>query len=139
MISIKHTFHIDAPIVKVYEALTTIEGLSEWWTRDTVGNCELGDYIYFTFGEHATFEFQVALLNENKLVNWKFEGGYPDWDGTFVAFVLSEQNGLTRMEFVHEEFKDDYEGYGNINFSWAGYLSSLRDYCETGKGKPFSE
>ncbi len=138
MISIQHTFHIKASINTVYDALTTIDGLSEWWTRDTIGNCEIGDSIYFTFGQHATFEFQVAQLDSNKSVNWKFVDGYSDWANTFVSFVLSENEGMTQLEFVHEEFQEDYEGYGNINFSWAGYLSSLRAYCENGEGSPFS-
>jgi uncharacterized protein YndB with AHSA1/START domain len=139
MQSIKHTFHIDANITEVYSALTTIEGLSQWWTEDTIGSTALADSIYFTFGEYATFEFQVALLDPNKLVSWKFIGGNPDWDDTYVTFVLTENEGKVMVEFVHEQFKDDYENVGNINFTWASYLTSLQHLCETGTGTPFSE
>lgn len=137
MQSIKHTFHIDSDFDTVYNALNSIEDLSQWWTKDTVGGNELGDAIYFTFGEYATFEIQIAELVKNKLVNWKFIHGNPDWNDTFITFILSENDDKIMVQFVHEEFKDDYTAIGNINFSWGRYLSSLRDFCETGTGQPF--
>jgi hypothetical protein len=27
--------------------------------------------------------------------------------------------------------------YANCNFHWGFYLQSLKDFCESGKGKPF--
>lgn len=138
MQSVIHTFHINKPQTEVYTALTTITGLASWWTEDTIGGTGLGDSIYFTFGNYATFEFQVSLLDVGKLVSWKFIGGNPDWDNTHVTFVLSTDEDKTKVEFVHDGFKEEYPNFGNINFTWAGYLSSLREYCETGKGQPFS-
>jgi uncharacterized protein YndB with AHSA1/START domain len=139
MQSVIHTFHINKSQEEVYQALTTIDGLSSWWTTDTIGSTALGDSIYFTFGGFATFEFQVALLDPGKLVSWKFLSGNPDWTNTYVTMVLSAEEGKTKVEFVHDGFQEDYASFGNINFTWGGYLSSLRDYCETGKGQPFSE
>jgi uncharacterized protein YndB with AHSA1/START domain len=139
MLSVIHTLHIAKSSDEVYQALTTIDGLSGWWTTDTIGSTALADSIYFTFGSYATFEFQVALLDPGKLVSWKFIGGNPDWDNTHVTLILTENEGKTMVEFVHDGFKEGYANFGNINFAWAGYLTSLRDYCETGKGQPFSE
>ena len=34
---------------KVYDALTTIDGLSGWWTRDTTGDAGLGGVVAFRF------------------------------------------------------------------------------------------
>ena len=139
MQSVKHVIQIDSSIEKVYDALNTIEGLSSWWTTDTLGGEELGDALYFSFGKYATFEFQIALLDTNKLVNWKFVSGKPDWDGTYIAFLLTEKDDKVELEFIHEEFDDNYEGFSAINQTWELYLNSLKDYCETGKGQPFSE
>ena len=36
--SIKHLFHIDASREKVFEAISTIKGLSNWWTSQTTGS-----------------------------------------------------------------------------------------------------
>lgn len=139
MKSIKHQLTIESTVEKVFEALTTIEGLSGWWTVDTIGSCELGDALYFTFGEYAIFEFQVALLDTNKLVSWKFVGGNPEWDKTYITFLLEDKGGKVDFNFVHEDFEDDYEGFSRINDTWEIYLNSLKDYCETGVGQPFQE
>jgi uncharacterized protein YndB with AHSA1/START domain len=34
---------------KVYDALTTVEGLAGWWTDDTKGNPEVGGVLEFRF------------------------------------------------------------------------------------------
>lgn len=50
MYCIKHLFHINASKEEVYKALTTIEGLSQWWTNQTSGNPALDGIIEFRFG-----------------------------------------------------------------------------------------
>jgi uncharacterized protein YndB with AHSA1/START domain len=37
MIDIIHRVGIKAPISKVYAALSTIEGVAGWWTKETTG------------------------------------------------------------------------------------------------------
>jgi hypothetical protein len=34
----------------VYKALTTVEGLSAWWTNDTQGESNVGGVLLFRFG-----------------------------------------------------------------------------------------
>ncbi len=139
MKSIEHTFQSKASSTEFYNALTTIDGLSAWWTSDTIGSAELGDSLYFSFGQYAMFEFQVALLNPGKLVSWKFLHGNPDWENTYVTFIIEEVEGETVIEFVHDGFQDGYDNFENTNLAWQDYLSSLQEFCETGVGRPFSE
>ncbi len=42
MASIKHLFHINGPKEEVYNALTSIDGLSNWWTVHTSGEATPG-------------------------------------------------------------------------------------------------
>jgi uncharacterized protein YndB with AHSA1/START domain len=139
MQTIQHTFHIDASFKEVFSALTTIDGLSGWWTSTTSGNSEDGGTIFFKFSGFATFEMKVVQIQENMLVVWKSISGNPDWEGTHIAFKLSENEDKVMVQFTHGTFSDDYAAMGNINFSWGRYLSSLRDFCEKGKGDPFKE
>ncbi len=37
---------------------------------------------------------------------------------------------------VYAQELDD-EVYGTYNFNWGYYLGSLKELCETGKGKPY--
>lgn len=139
MKSVEHYFKSKSSSTKIYTALTTIEGLSCWWTADTIGSAALGDSLYFSFGQYAMFEFQVALLDPGKLVSWKFLHGNPDWENTYVTFILEEQDGETTVNFIHDGFPDDFDNSENTQLAWQDYLSSLQQYCETGKGNPFTE
>ena len=137
MQTIQHTFHIDTSFSKVFEALTTVEGLSSWWTKTTSGNPTQGGILEFKFSEYATFEMDVVKVIEDELVEWKNISGNPAWEGTTIQFRLSENEGKVMVQFTHGAFADDYADLGNINFSWGRYLVSLRDHCENGNGDPF--
>lgn len=139
MQTIQHTFHIDTSFDKVFGALTTIDGLSGWWTKTTSGEANEGGTLFFKFGEYATFEMRVEQVLENVMVVWRSISGNPDWEETHIAFKLSENDNKVMVQFTHGTFADDYAAMGNINFSWGRYLVSLRDYCEKGTGEPFQE
>lgn len=62
MYSIKHLYHIDASNDEVFKALTTIEGLSQWWTEQTSSNPALDGIIEFRFGEVHFFKMEVETL-----------------------------------------------------------------------------
>jgi uncharacterized protein YndB with AHSA1/START domain len=66
MSEIRILFHITAPREKVYEALTTIEGLAGWWTKQTCGDSRPGGIIRFRFGE---------LGNDMKVLSMKKTSG----------------------------------------------------------------
>ena len=131
-----HTFHIDASFETVYKALSTIEGLSNWWTKDTSGRCNTGDIITFKFGEFAMHK-KVIESKENEIVEWECKEGNPHWKDTLIKFVLSKNENKVKVEFSHIGFDKTYQELPNINFSWGRYLVSLRNLCETGQGDPY--
>ena len=50
MVDILHRVGVDGPTPeKVYDALTTIDGLAGWWTTDTTGDAGVGGRIAFRF------------------------------------------------------------------------------------------
>lgn len=49
MVHIIHRTGIKAPLQKVYEALSTTEGISNWWTKDTSGTSQTGKTITVRF------------------------------------------------------------------------------------------
>src|SRR5688572_11016545 len=59
MPDILHRVGIKSTQNKVYEALTSIEGLSGWWTKDTKGESnKLGGLVQFRFGQNG-FDMKV--------------------------------------------------------------------------------
>ena len=73
----------------VYAALTTLEGLSGWWARDTTGATEVGGVIAFRFVPGG-FDMKVVELVPGKRVLWEVVEGPAEWVGTQVSFELSQ-------------------------------------------------
>ncbi len=137
MAAIKHLFHINAPREKVYKALSTIDGLAGWWTKDTTGESKVGGVIDFRFGGHGVNTMKVKELKENESVVWECIDSAPEWIGTVISFKLDENDGKTRIRFTHDNWKEAGDFYASCCFSWGRYMESLRQLCQTGKGEAF--
>ena len=135
--SIKKLFHIDASKTVVFEAISTIEGLSNWWTVETSGNAELGGVIQFDFGTFQGPAMKVITQESpNKLV-WECVGSDHGWKGHHFTFELDENDNKTRVRFTHAGWKHQDDFYAHCSFSWGRYMESLRQYCQTGQGEAF--
>src|SRR5208283_43657 len=77
----------------VYKALTTVEGLSAWWTTNTQGDgpgespgesprqSKVGGVIQFRFGAGG-FDMKVLDLLPGRRVLWQVVDGPEEWIGT---------------------------------------------------------
>ena len=88
MIDIHHQIKIGAPAAQVYGALTSVDGLAQWWTKTTSGSSKAGEKLQFRFDEHL-IEMRVDGLEKNKRVEWRCTKATPDWNDTRVTFELS--------------------------------------------------
>ena len=137
MYCIKHLYHIDASQENVFNALTTIGGLSNWWTEQTSGNTTLEGIIEFRFGEQYFNKMKVETLIENKAVQWKCIDGADDWINTVISFELDTNENKTRLRFSHNNWPTHSDFFAQCSFSWGRYLESLRQLLEKGNGQPF--
>jgi len=141
MIDIIHRIGIKSPVAQVYKALTTIEGLAHWWTEEVQGNDKIGGKIVFSFrsptGElKGQMVMEVQELNDLKNVRWRCVDGPVEWIGTDITFELSEQDHQTIILFGHRNWREAVEMTSHCSMKWAVFLLSLREYAETGKGRP---
>jgi uncharacterized protein YndB with AHSA1/START domain len=141
MVNIIHRVAIRAPISKVYSALSTIDGLSGWWTRETSGISEIGKVITFTFRNPSgkvigEMGMEVVALHANKSVEWTCKSGPQEWIGTDLAFNLVHEGDYTVVLFGHRNWREAVEFTAHCSTKWATFLLSLKDLVETGKGKP---
>ena len=78
---IKRKVGIKESSKKVFEALSTVEGLSQWWTRDTRGDNHKGGKIHFSFQKRLDKSFDVVAeikeLSPSKGNRWKILGSVP--------------------------------------------------------------
>jgi uncharacterized protein YndB with AHSA1/START domain len=139
MYCIKHLIHINVESENVYNALTTIDGLSNWWTNLTSGLSKLNGIIEFRFNEPYFMRMKVIELEKNKKVLWQCIEAEKDWIGTLISFELESQGNKTILRFKHDAWPTHSDFFAHCNLSWAKYLISLRDYLQTGKGRPFSK
>src|SRR5947209_3426613 len=102
MVDILHRVGVksDSP-EKVYEALTTIDGLAGWWTEDTTGSTELGGVIQFRFPPGG-FDMEVIEQKASERVAWKVVEGPEEWVGTTIDWQLRQDDGHTIVLFKHE-------------------------------------
>lgn len=139
MQKIIHVLQIKAEPKKVFRAIATAEGLSNWWSTDVKAEEKVGGIVDFKFMGDFNPDMKIIALNEPKVVKWECVGGHDNWQDNKFLFELGESDDGTQLKFVQEyanEISD--EDYGTYNFNWGYYLQSLKGYCETGQGKPFS-
>jgi uncharacterized protein YndB with AHSA1/START domain len=70
MSTIQHLLHIQHPIEKVFRAISTSDGLSNWYSRTEAFTAEEGATFKIYFGEMG-FQFEVVEFMENKKIAWK--------------------------------------------------------------------
>ena len=141
MVDIIHRIGIKSPVAKVYKALSTMEGLAHWWTEEVEGEEQIGGKIEFTFRSETgdikgKMTMEVQQLNPEKNVQWRCIDGPAEWIGTDITFELSEQDEQTIIIFGHRNWREAVEFTAHCSMKWAVFLLSLREYVETGKGKP---
>ena len=135
--SIKKLFHIDVPKREVFEAISTINGLSNWWTVQTKGQTNVGEIIQFDFGSFQGPKMKVVESVPNDKLVWECIASDHGWEGHRFVFELDENEEKTRVRFSHDGWKDQGDFYAQCSFSWGRYMESLRQYCQTGLGEAF--
>ncbi len=132
MALIYHRIPIRAVKTKVFEAITTQEGVSQWWTSDCVVKPLVGFVNEFRLGQDVHLRMKVVLLQPGRSVDWKCLNQHDTWSGTQVSFVLTEEGEYTFVDLKHSGLMGENEEYASLNYQWAGYLTMLKSFCEAG-------
>ncbi len=141
MADIIHRIGIKSPATQVYKALSTLDGLAHWWTEDVTGDDQIGGKLEFNFRTKAgetigKIGMEVETLNAPDKVQWRCVDEPEEWLGTDITFDLSQQDDQTIVLFGHRNWREATEFTSHCSMKWATFLLSLRDYVESGKGKP---
>jgi uncharacterized protein YndB with AHSA1/START domain len=134
---IRHMLLIDAPVDKVYRAITEQKELASWWTHQTVAKPEVDSFAEFRFGDRYYNKMRVVALEPNKKVEWECLEGDEEWIETRFVFDLEKKGDQTLLRFQHTQWRAMTDFYASCNYHWGYYIRSLKLYCETGTGMPF--
>jgi uncharacterized protein YndB with AHSA1/START domain len=150
MVDIIHRIGIKASPTKVYAALSTVDGVAGWWTKETTGESKVGGVIAVRFlgdgvdgrgpvTERGRMDLEVIRLDPGKEVCWRVMAGPQEWIGTDVTFSLSQADEQTVIVFGHRNWREAVEFTAHCSMKWATFLLSLREFVETGRGRPSPE
>jgi uncharacterized protein YndB with AHSA1/START domain len=132
MATISHAIRIRVPRGRVYEALSTRDGLQGWNTPDLTGDVAQGREFTLRFGDGASFRWKVSKLDNGSAVSWECISGPGAAAGSTVTFELSDTaDGRTAVELGHTGWPDDHEALATCNTLWGILLGRLRKYAET--------
>ncbi|MCW2794547.1 SRPBCC domain-containing protein [Nocardioides sp.] len=136
MVDILHRVGVESSSLDdVYEALTTLEGLSGWWAEDTKGQTEVGGVLEFRFAPGG-FDIKVVELHPAERVLWEVVDGPEEWIGTEVSWELKQEGDYTIILFKHQGWKEPVEFMHHCSTKWGVFLLSLKQLLETGSGAP---
>jgi uncharacterized protein YndB with AHSA1/START domain len=133
-----HEIHINAPANEVYQAVTDVGKLAHWWTTDTRGESAVGKKLEFWFYGELAAEMIVTALKVNKLVQWRVtKRSMADWINTEIEFKMFREDGQTFLHLRHSKWREDVKMFPECSMHWAIFLLSLKEFVETGKGRPY--
>jgi uncharacterized protein YndB with AHSA1/START domain len=131
----------NVPIERVFDALTTLDGLARWWTPIVSGNPAEGGEITFAFaGLDEKIVMQVQQAKRASSVIWSCltHTGHPEWEGTRIVFELRKREDASGvLKFRHVGLIPRLTCYETCESGWEHFLMSLLDHAEHGKGRPF--
>jgi uncharacterized protein YndB with AHSA1/START domain len=137
MVDILHRIGVRTPAPdKVYDALTTVDGLADWWTDDTKGTGdEIGGVLEFRFPVGG-FDMEVIDLRPAERVAWRVVDGPEEWIGTTIEWDLHQADDCTVVLFAHRGWREPVEFMHHCSTKWGSFLMSLKSLVETGRGAP---
>jgi uncharacterized protein YndB with AHSA1/START domain len=138
---------LSAPPATVYQALTTPQGLRDWWTQ----TCDVAT----TVGSKTTFLFcqtwkvmRIESLVPEREVRWHCVEAHieapgitrdDEWVGTDIVFRLAPQDGgKTLLDFEHLGLLPSLQCFKICENGWDLFLGSLQSLVESGQGAPFT-
>lgn len=138
MADVLHLLEIHAPRERIYEAIATLEGVRNWFSRDADFEPGIGGSgeIRFANGQRV-IRVETGELAPAERIVWKvLSAAMPAWADTRVEFRMDASDGGTMLHFAHRGFGEMDDFFAMSATAWANFLLSLKQYAETGEGTP---
>ena len=132
-----HEMIIKASPSELYQALTDVKKLAHWWTTETQGESAVGKKLEFWFYGKLLKEMVVTTLKIDELVRWRAtERSDPDWVNTEIEWKIFREGDKTFLHLRHSKWREDAKIFPQTSMHWVLFLLSLKEFVETGKGRP---
>ncbi len=122
-----HAISIDAPPQRVFEALSTAEGL-RWWCGDVEVEGAVSSLRFDDCG--SILRFRVEDLLAPRRLAWSCLGDLDDWRGTRLSWELEARGKGTELRFTHAGWREVTEHFATTNTCWESLLAALKAQVE---------
>jgi len=140
--SIEREVSIEAPIERVWEALTTAESIGMWFGIGVPATIDLrvGGIMVINHGDHGIFSTLIVEVDPPRAFSYRWASAYPDElataiNSTLVQFTLRSAGDGTVLRLVESGFDAldipvnrpdaSYESHSN---GWAGVIARFAEY-----------
>ena len=139
MFELLHQVTIEAPVQKVFDALTTQKGLKGWWTADVEAEPRRGSTAIFGFGGRGTvFHMLIDELAPPKRLKWLCSSDNEEWEGTELLFdLVGKEKNETVVNFTHSGWRSAEVALRLCNTHWGHLMIRLKSYVEGESPGPF--
>jgi uncharacterized protein YndB with AHSA1/START domain len=137
MADILHDLPIQAPIERVFDAVSTPAGLDAWWTARSKGVPRKDEEYVLWFGPEYDWRARVTRCTRATEFELEVTRADGDWLGTRVGFRMQPRDGATWLQFSHVGWKTPNEHYRISCNCWALYLRVMRRFLENGETVPY--
>ncbi|WP_109829429.1 SRPBCC family protein [Reichenbachiella versicolor] len=136
-----HTkIHISIPIEKAFHAIR--KKIYEWWTEDLEQIDERTFRVKFSNGSFWTIK--EVNFQPPEQITWKVTESHhifssdktDEWNNTAIKWLLIENSNSTTIQLSHIGLAEELDCYHICSKGWQFFLNSLKQYLETGIGKP---
>ena len=151
MATIHHKVSINAPVAKVYAAISTAAGIGTWWDKQTATQTDRSLVLEHNPGpEHGVVKLRVVELVPDRRVEWECISTHPKsspasaWTGTHFIFELADrpdiatpsgskgdQRPSTLLDFCQIGYDERSEFLESNSAAWGQVLQNLKRVVES--------
>lgn len=128
---------LDAPLSKVWDAISTLEGIRSWFVPADDFKLETGFIFHANCMTEenpfwTTFIIKEIIPDKKISFYWNTDGYPQDDNKEIVSFDVNEENGKTKLTLTHTGFEESTAFIENkftrndINFGWEFYFNKLK-------------
>jgi len=139
MARVHHRVGIKGTPQEIFDSLIQPNRLTGWWATSATGEGVVGGQLDLAFAGLTHLVFDIVKLEENRSVEFRCVGEPEIWDGSRLAFELEQTEKQVYLTLTHSKDGVDDMDFLYFNTKWPLFLVSLKDFVETGKGKPFPD
>jgi uncharacterized protein YndB with AHSA1/START domain len=128
----------------VFKALT--EEIDQWWSTIENTASKEGEVFKISFGPASFWKFKVLELKKPERIVWtcveshqdhNLEGIDKEWLNSKLYWTISSIDDNVKVQFLHKGLVSTCVCYDVCSTAWDFYiLDSLKNFLETGNGKP---